>query len=216
MAEKTQLPEHPTLAPFTERLVMACGEMQNPPLDSTNPHFKNKFASLLAVSNVVRPVLAKYGIAYRQSVDTNASGLSFVCTYAYGVEHDGTFAEKRLAVVPITVQSNPQQMGSALTYAKRYCLLAAFGLVGDEDDDAEAASKPAAKPAKKASKPKAAAPKKVEPTDAEKEELAQIAASIGNKGAVWAAYKDGGMDAARALMTLAPANVELLDADAEF
>lgn len=203
------------IAGFMERLVAACSEMSNPPLDSKNPHFGNKFASLLAVSNVVRPALAKFGIAYRQSVESIGEG-HYVFTYAYGYEADGTRVEVVLATVPITIVSDPQKMGSALTYAKRYCLLAAFGLVGDEDDDAEAASKPAAKPAKKASKPKAAAPKKVEPTDAEKEELAQIAASIGNKGAVWAAYKDGGMDAARALMTLAPANVELLDADAEF
>ena len=211
MAEKQVLP-------FAARLVKACGEMNNPPLDSKNPHFGNKFASLLAVSNVVRPALAKYGIAYRQSVEELA-GRNYVFTYAYGFEQDGTsMVEKVLACVPVTVDANPQKMGSALTYAKRYCLLAAFGLVGDEDDDAEAASTPEKKPARRSapSKPKAAVPPTPVLTQAEKEELAAITAKVGDKQAVWSAYKANGIDGARALITLAPENIELLPEDAEF
>lgn len=204
------------IASFMERLVAACSEMSNPPLDSKNPHFGNKFASLLAVSNVVRPALAKYGIAYRQSVESIGDG-HYVFTYAYGYEADGSRAEVVLATVPITVVTDPQKMGSALTYAKRYCLLAAFGLVGDEDDDAEAATAPARKPAKKASKPKAATPPKPTPTDAEKVELAEIAKALGgDKGAVWAAFQANGIEGARALVTINPEQVELFDSDQAF
>ena len=207
MAEKT----------FTERLVAACAEMPNPPLDSKNPHFGNKFASLLAVSNVVRPALAKHGLAYRQAVESIGAG-HYVFTYAFGIDADGKLAEKVMATVPITIQTNPQQMGSALTYAKRYCLLAAFGLVGDEDDDGNAASTPAEKkPARKASKPKASTPPKVTPTDAEKAELAEIAKALGgDKGAVWAAFQANGIEGARALVTINPAQVELFDNDQAF
>ena len=212
-----ELPTEPKLAPFAVRLVLACGEMQNPPLDSKNPHFGNRFASLLAVSNVVRPTLAKHGLAYRQSVEEIA-GHNYVFTYAYGFEQDGaSVVEKVLACVPITVVTDPQKMGSALTYAKRYCLLAAFGLVGDEDDDAEAATAPARKQAKNASKPKAATPPKPTPTDAEKVELAEIAKALGgDKGAVWAAFQANGIEGARALVAINPEQVELFDQDQSF
>lgn len=203
---------------FTERLVQACGEMGNPPLDSKNPHFGNRFSSLLAVSNAVRPVLARHGIAYRQSVMRSQDGASCVCTYAYGAEPDGTLAEKSLATVPITVVADPQKQGSALTYAKRYCLLAAFGLVGDEDDDAEAAQgrapESAQKPQMKASgtrgrksAQKAAEsvsePQRGKPSEAEAAELRDITEKVGDKAAVWSAFKANGMEGARALLAFA-------------
>lgn len=201
---------------FIDRLVAAFAEMPNPPLDSKNPHFGNRFASLLAVSNVVRPALANHQLAYRQSVESIGDG-HYVFTYAYGYEPDGSRAEVVLATVPIAVVTDPQKMGSALTYAKRYCLLAAFGLVGDEDDDAEAATAPARKSAKKASKPKAATPPKPTPTDAEKVELAEIAKALGgDKGAVWAAFVANGIEGARALVTINPEQVELFDNDQAF
>lgn len=203
---------------FGERLCAACGEMSNPKLDSTNPHFGNKFASLLAVSDTVRPALVKYGLAYRQSVE-EVGTKHYVFTYVYGFDSDHSLAEKVLATVPVTVDSNPQKMGSALTYAKRYCLLAAFGLVGDEDDDAEAASHAAPSKPKRASKPKEPASKaKAVPniSDEEKAELGQIASLHGDKHAVWAAYKANGIEGARALVELAPEKVDLFDADVEF
>lgn len=198
------------------RLAKAVGEMQNPPLDSVNPHFKNKFSSLRAVSDAVRPALAANGLAYRQTPLTDESG-TWVVTVVYG--SDGSI---ELARVPFTPQANPQQMGSALTYAKRYCLQAAFGLVGEEDDDGEAASRErpqgrkgkaggtnARKPAQRAADG---------PTDAEKAELAEIAAAYGDKREVWNAYQENGMEGARELLAVvAPApQMELADSDIEF
>ena len=162
-------------------------------------------------------MLAKYGLAYRQSFDANSGGFC-VSTYVFGCEPDGSLAEKRLAFVPITVVADSQKMGSALTYAKRYCLLAAFGLVGDEDDDAEAAQgrapESAQKPQRKASgtrgrKPaqKAAEsvsePQRPKPSDAEAAELRDITEKVGDKAAVWNAFKANGMDGARALLAFA-------------
>lgn len=203
---------------FIDRLVAAFAEMSNPPLDSKNPHFGNRFASLLAVSNVVRPALANHQLAYRQTVEM-VNGNSLVTTFVYGKsdnpEDDCDYI--RLASVPIKVVDNPQQIGSALTYAKRYCLLAAFGLVGDEDDDAEAATAPARKTAKKAIKPKASTPPKPTPTDAELAELAEIAKALGgDKRPVWAAFQANGIEGARALVTINPEQVELFDQDQAF
>ena len=197
------------------RLAKAVGEMQNPPLDSVNPHFKNKFSSLRAVSDAVRPALAANGLAYRQTPLADESG-TWVATIVYG--EDGSI---ELARVPYEPQSNPQQNGSALTYAKRYCLQAAFGLVGEEDDDGEAASRQTPSKPRNASKGTSArkAPQRAAdgPTDAEKAELAEIAAAYGDKRDVWNAYQANGMEGARALLAMvAPAQVELADADIEF
>lgn len=198
------------------RLAKAVGEMQNPPLDSVNPHFKNKFASLRAVSDAVRPALAANGLAYRQTPLTDDSG-TWVATIVYG--EDGSI---ELARVPYEPQSNPQQNGSSLTYAKRYCLQAAFGLVGEEDDDAEAASRQSqSKPRKAPKAPSAQSrPQRAAdgPTDAEKAELAEIAAAYGDKRDVWNAYQANGMEGARALLAMvAPApQMELADSDIEF
>lgn len=197
------------------RLAKAVGEMQNPPLDSVNPHFKNKFSSLRAVSDAVRPALAANGLAYRQTPLADESG-TWVATIVYG--GDGSI---ELARVPYEPQSNPQQNGSALTYAKRYCLQAAFGLVGEEDDDGEAASRQTPSKQRNASKGTSArkpAQRAADgPTDAEKAELAEIAAAYGDKRDVWNAYQANGMEGARALLAMvAPAQVELADADIEF
>lgn len=197
------------------RLAKAVGEMQNPPLDSVNPHFKNKFSSLRAVSDAVRPALAANGLAYRQTPLADESG-TWVATIVYG--EDGSI---ELARVPFTPQSNPQQNGSALTYAKRYCLQAAFGLVGEEDDDGEAASRQTPSKPRGASKGTSArkpAQRAADgPSEAEKAELAEIAAAYGDKRDVWNAYQANGMEGARALLAMvAPAQVELADADIEF
>ena len=198
------------------RLAKAVGEMQNPPLDSVNPHFKNKFSSLRAVSDAVRPALAANGLAYRQTPLTDESG-TWVATIVYG--EDGSI---ELARVPFSPQANQQQMGSGITYAKRYCLQAAFGLVGEEDDDGEAASRQTPQGARKASKGTNArkAPQRAAdgPTDAEKAELAEIAAAYGDKRDVWKAYQANGMEGARALLAMvAPApQMELADSDIEF
>lgn len=198
------------------RLAKAVGEMQNPTLDSVNPHYKNKFASLRAVSDAVRPALAANGLAYRQTPLTDDSG-TWVATIVYG--EDGSI---ELARVPYEPQSNPQQNGSALTYAKRYCLQAAFGLVGEEDDDGEAASRQSQSKPRKATKAPSAQsrPQRAAdgPTDAEKAELAEIAAAYGDKRDVWNAYRANGMEGARALLAMvAPApQMDLADADIEF
>lgn len=197
------------------RLAKAVGEMQNPPLDSVNPHFKNKFSSLRAVSDAVRPALAANGLAYRQTPLADDTG-TWVATIVYG--GDGSI---ELARVPYEPQSNPQQNGSALTYAKRYCLQAAFGLVGEEDDDGEAASRQT--PQKSRNAPKCTSARKPAqraadgPSEAEKAELAEIAAAYGDKRDVWNAYQANGMEGARALLAMvAPAQVELADSDIEF
>jgi hypothetical protein len=126
---------------LAEALAKAQAEMSNPKFDKTNPHFRNKFASLAAVRDAVIPVLARNGIACIQNVYTAESGRVACTTSLYhGSGETLTFGPLEMPVS----KSDAQGFGSAATYARRYHLMAVANVVGDEDDDAnEATGKPA-------------------------------------------------------------------------
>jgi hypothetical protein len=109
-------------------------EMQNPKFDSQNPHFKNRFASLASVRNAVVPCLAKHGISLTQDLTTVEGGVACktILTHASG---------QQMIFGPLIMpaQGNSQVFGSAGSYCKRYSMMAVAAVVGDEDDDAEAA-----------------------------------------------------------------------------
>lgn len=133
-------PSAPMLDQLAAALAAAQGEMQNPWFDSTNPHFRNKFASLAAVRNAVVPVLAKHGISMCQNLATDGERIACttILTHASG---------QQMVFGPLSLpasKADAQGFGSAATYARRYSLMAVCGVVGDDDDDANAATgKPA-------------------------------------------------------------------------
>lgn len=136
----------------------ALTEMPSPALDKINSAFgRSKYASLGSYLEACRPHLARFGLAVASDLESTADG-NLMC---WTVIRDATGDSVRLAPVPVKVDlAKPQATGSAITYARRYSLSAALGVVGDEDDDANATNEP--KPAAKVTMPKAiatAAPK---------------------------------------------------------
>jgi len=132
--------ERPPLAtlPVNElaaALAKAQAEMSNPSFDAQNPHFRNRYASLAAVRNAVIPVLAKHGICATQDVTTAESGVALMTILTHSSGQQMRFGP---LILPISKQ-DAQGFGSAITYARRYQLMAVAGVVGDDDDDAEAA-----------------------------------------------------------------------------
>lgn len=122
-------------------LAKAQTEMSNPGFDSTNPHFRNKFASLAAVRNAVVPILAKHGIAMCQDLCSVDGSVACTTILMHASGQRLTFGP---LVLPVS-KNDAQGFGSAATYARRYSLMAVAGVVGDDDDDANAATgKPAA------------------------------------------------------------------------
>lgn len=122
-------------------LAKAQAEMANPGFDSTNPHFRNRFASLAAVRNAVVPVLAKHGIAMSQDLCSVEGAVSCTTILMHGSGQKLTFGP---LVLPVS-KNDAQGFGSAATYARRYSLMAVAGVVGDVDDDAnDATGKPGA------------------------------------------------------------------------
>ena len=113
---------------------------------STNPHFRSKYADLSACVEAVIESLNDNGIMLMQQCHESESGVIVETLFTH--ESGETFSAGKLHVP--AAKQDPQGYGSALTYARRYSLMAACG-IAPEDDDGNAASKPqaAAKPAAK-------------------------------------------------------------------
>lgn len=106
---------------------------------STNPHFRSKYADLAACLEAVQDPLNDNGIALLQVTHDDATGVTVETLF---IHESGEQISGGKLHVPASKQ-DPQGYGSALTYARRYSLLAACG-IAPEDDDGNAASKPKA------------------------------------------------------------------------
>jgi len=103
---------------------------------STNPHFKSKYADLANCIEAVIEALNANGIGLMQRTYECKDGVLVETVF---IHESGEVMECGMLHVPAGKQ-DPQGYGSALTYARRYSLLAATGLA-PEDDDANAASR---------------------------------------------------------------------------
>jgi hypothetical protein len=103
--------------------------------DANNPFFKSKYANLEGVVDAVREALAKHDLCFIQK--TKLAEGSLVLETIVG-HKSGSFISGEYPIKP--VKEDPQAIGSAITYAKRYALAAMLGVVtSDEDDDGESA-----------------------------------------------------------------------------
>lgn len=103
---------------------------------STNPHFRSRYADLSACVEAVIDSLHKNGFALMQKTHECESGVAIetILMHESGEQITGGILR-----VPASKQ-DPQGYGSALTYARRYSLMAVCG-IAPEDDDGNAASK---------------------------------------------------------------------------
>jgi|TARA_R110000824_G_scaffold81763_6_gene205371 hypothetical protein len=115
-------------------LLAVQGEIGNATKSAANPFFKSKYADLNAVHDAVLPVMTKHGVQVQQSTGWDAEG-RFLLSTVLSVGDDAVTASW-----PLPTSGTPQEMGSALTYARRYTLQTVAG-IGAEDDDGNAASK---------------------------------------------------------------------------
>ena len=108
---------------------------------STNPHFKSRYADLAACVEAVIDALNANGIALVQRQHPCDGGVSIETVFLH---ESGETYSAGILTVP-AAKADPQGYGSALTYARRYSLMAACG-IAPEDDDGNAATKTAKKP----------------------------------------------------------------------
>lgn len=115
-------------------LSKAQAKLKNPHFDSVNPHFKSKFASLAAVREAVIPVLSAHGLSLSQWPVSNGTYAGCVTLLA----HDSGQWVEEVFTIPID-KASAHGYASAVTYAKRISMQSVAAVVGDEDDDGNAA-----------------------------------------------------------------------------
>lgn len=108
-------------------------EMKGAVKDSSNPFFKSKYADLESCWEAARLPLTKNGLSIVQTLDYENGVDLLVTTLAHS---SGQWIKGRLRIVP--TKADPQAVGSAITYARRYAFAAIVGLI-QTDDDGEAA-----------------------------------------------------------------------------
>jgi hypothetical protein len=134
-----------TASRVSAALVAAQAEIKNPAFDSTNPHFGSQFVSLAGVLDAVRPVLNKHKVAILQPTSTAGTMLQVQTVFLHESGEQISFPP---IAMPITDKMTAQQLGSTVTYLRRYSLTAALGVAGQEDDDGNGDAKVRTEPAR--------------------------------------------------------------------
>jgi hypothetical protein len=138
--------EHAPRDPFDVEISAECaelfaalaafrGEVITPKKTAFNPHFGKAYVDLAEVLEAVREPMAKHGLAVIQIPLGSCATHVRVITI---VAHKSGQSLKGVLDMPLP-QRTPQAVGSAITYARRYCVMAMLSIAA-EDDDAEAAT----------------------------------------------------------------------------
>jgi hypothetical protein len=115
--------------------------------ESKNPYFNSKYASLPQILDVIRAPLITCGLAVIQMPHGDGD-LRTILAHESGEIIESTFSMK-------LVKNDPQALGSAITYARRYAIGAILNLNIDDDDDANSAMPAPQAPQKPKSAPQA-------------------------------------------------------------
>lgn len=118
------------------KLLLVQKELQAIPKEESNPFFKSKYFDINALIEHVKPILNKHNLILIQPL-VNLDGKVALSTELM----DADSGDCLKAVVPLPDQSDPQKMGSAITYFRRYAVQSLLFLQA-EDDDGNIASNP--------------------------------------------------------------------------
>lgn len=122
-------------AELNKSLIKALSETKDIHADSTNPFHKNKYASLSAHLQVLKPIFAKHSLAILQMpvshcFETTSIGVRTIILHANGASIETS------CFIPVTAETKGQEAGALITYLRRYALASVAG-VATEDDDSE-------------------------------------------------------------------------------
>ena len=131
-------------------LVKFQGQIRSVPKTSENPYFNSRYASLDAVWEMCRKPLSDNGLALVQAI-VQEEGKSYLVTTLYHTS--GQWMASRYPIMPMKqkkdtgweASKDPQSIGSAITYARRYAMSALLGVAAEEDTDGQAAPRNAAR-----------------------------------------------------------------------
>ena len=125
----------PSIAKLATALLSFQSSIDKVSKDAANPFFKSKYASLSNILETIQAPMKEAGLCVSQMPDGDS--LTTILIHA----ESGEYIQATYNIHPKSI--DPQGIGSAITYARRYALGAILSLNIDEDDDGNAAMKPA-------------------------------------------------------------------------
>lgn len=115
-------------------LSLAQGEFPQVKMSGNNPHFKCKYSTLADLREATQPALTKHGLSISQFPSAENGIVNITTLLAH---KSGQYIETDLTLKPDRI--NIQGIGSTISYGRRYAKAAVLDVVGEEDDDGEAA-----------------------------------------------------------------------------
>jgi len=129
-----QADHSPMLDKLFAALAKAQGEIKAAMKDRTNPFFGSDYSSLDAIWAACRGPLSKNGLSVPQPLSSSDNGEITILTF---LGHEsGQYMISRITLKPAKIDA--QELGKAITYARRYALAAMVGVAPGHDDDGEA------------------------------------------------------------------------------
>lgn len=128
-----------SIAQLAAALAKAQGQLEGAKKDSTNPHFKSRYADLASVVDAIKAAFPPNGLSYAQTIVTTEHGVGVETILMH---ESGEWIGGDAFSIPVN-KADAQGFGSALTYARRYSLSAIAGVKADDDDgNAAVAARP--------------------------------------------------------------------------
>lgn len=123
-------------AKLYKALSKAQGEIENAKFNKVNPHFKSKYTDLGGLRDAYQKCLSKYGLCLTQFFEDRQGGMVLVTRLA----HDsGEYLDSKFTIL-VGANETMQQIGSKITYARRFSIGSITGIGTEEDDDANCVS----------------------------------------------------------------------------
>lgn len=125
-----------SIANISKALATFQSEVKQPEKNGNNPHFRSKYVTLDGTVKAIHDTAPKHGLSYTQMPFSTESGIGVITLIMH---ESGEYIQFEPFVLPME-KKTAQGAGSATTYARRYSLSAAFGIVSDIDDDGNEAT----------------------------------------------------------------------------
>lgn len=201
----TETPNRPAHTCLVDALAAAQGEIGHANHDRTNPAFKSSYATLAAVREAVRDPLARHGLALTHTIEQGDGYVAVGTALLWGP----TERLETSIVIPLAA-TTAHAVGSAVTYGRRYGVMALLAIAaGEDDDDGQAAVREAPRaapppprqsaPAKETTSAPAkptAAPAKGAPASSDKPPLPAHVKRLREKALTWGFTDQDIVDAA--------------------
>jgi ERF superfamily len=133
--EQEEVAMSPSVSTLAAAMSRVQAKIHSARKDKSNPHFRSRYADLGSVWEACREQLTAEGFAVLQ-LTHGTPDVPAVTTIL--LHSSGEWVRSTLRLRPVKI--DPQGVGSALTYARRYALSAMVGVVADDDDDGNSAS----------------------------------------------------------------------------